>query len=75
MRQARKARRIVDRADLEPDHLGDDRRAVIGDHQHLHAVLQARTGTPWALGCAGAGLQGRRSGAATEQRVAIAERG
>ena len=40
MRQARNARRIVHRADLEPQHLGDDRRAVIGDHQHLHAVLQ-----------------------------------
>ena len=40
MRQARDARRIVHRAHLEPQHLGDDRGAVIGDHQHLHAVGQ-----------------------------------
>ena len=40
MGQARNARRIVHRADLEPQHLGDDRGAVIGDHQHLHAVGQ-----------------------------------
>ena len=40
MRQARNAGRIVHRAHLEPQHLRDDRGAVIGDHQHLHAVLQ-----------------------------------
>jgi hypothetical protein len=35
-----KARRIVDAADLEPDHLRDDGRAAIGDDDHLHAVLE-----------------------------------
>ena len=44
MGQARNAGRIVHRADLEPQHLGDDGRAMIGDHQHLHAVAAARTG-------------------------------
>jgi hypothetical protein len=38
MRHAGNAGRIVDRADLEPQHLRDDRRAMIGDHQHLHAI-------------------------------------
>ena len=40
MRQARNAGRIVHPAHLEPHHLGHHRGAVIGDHQHLHAVLQ-----------------------------------
>ena len=40
MGNARDARRIVHRAHLEPQHLGDDRGAVIRDHQHLHAVGQ-----------------------------------
>ena len=40
MGQARNARRIVHRPHLEPQHLGGDGGAVIGDHQHLHAVLQ-----------------------------------
>ncbi len=42
MRQAGNARRIVDRAYPKPQHLGGDGGAVIGDHQHLHAVLQRK---------------------------------
>ncbi len=34
------ARRLVGGADLVPDHLGHDRRAMIRDHQHLQAVLE-----------------------------------
>jgi hypothetical protein len=40
MRDARLARRIVGRAVLVPDHVGDDRRAVVGDHHDLHAVFK-----------------------------------
>ena len=40
MRQAGNAGRIVHRADLEPQHLGDHGGAMIGDHHHLHAVGQ-----------------------------------
>ena len=38
MREAGFARRLVGRADLVPDHLRDDRRAVIRDHHDLQAV-------------------------------------
>ena len=34
------ARRLVGGADLVPDHLGHDRRAMIGDDQDLQAVLK-----------------------------------
>src|SRR5260221_3728778 len=40
MRGARKTRRIIGSPDMIPDHMGDDRRAMIGDHDELHAVLQ-----------------------------------
>ena len=30
--------RLVGGADAIPDHVGDDGRAVVGDHNHLHAV-------------------------------------
>ena len=32
------APRLVGGADPVPDHVGDDRRAVVGDDHHLHAV-------------------------------------
>ena len=44
MRQSRFARRLVGRADLVPDHLRDDGRAVIGDHDHLQAVAEGEAG-------------------------------
>ncbi len=44
MRDAGLARRLVGRADLVPDHMGDDGGAVIGDHQHVHAVGKRETG-------------------------------
>ncbi len=40
MRKAGLARRLVRRADFVPDHMRHDRRAVIGDHEHVHAVLK-----------------------------------
>ena len=44
MREARFARRLVGGADLVPDHLRDDRRAVIRDHHHLQAVAEGEGG-------------------------------
>ena len=40
MRDARDAGRIVHATDPKPQHLSHNRRTMIGDHQHLHAVLQ-----------------------------------
>ncbi len=44
MRQPRFAGRLVGRADLVPDHLRHDRRAVIGDHHHLQPVVEREAG-------------------------------
>ncbi len=44
MGEAGMARRIVHPADLVPDHLGDDGRAMIGDHHDLHTVGQRELG-------------------------------
>jgi hypothetical protein len=44
MREPGFAWRLVGRADLVPDHLGDDGCAVIGDHHHLQAVLKRERG-------------------------------
>ena len=40
MRDAGFARRLVGAADLVPDHVRDDRRAVVGDDDDLHAVVE-----------------------------------
>ncbi len=40
MRDAGRAGRFVGGADLVPDHLGDDGRAAIRDHDHMEAVFQ-----------------------------------
>ena len=57
------ARRIVVGTDTEPQHLRHHRRAVIGHHQHLHAVLQRE------LECPG-GVVVRRGGNRRGQRAA-----
>ena len=44
MRDAGFALRLVGRADLVPHHVGDDGSAVIGDHHHLHAVVEREGG-------------------------------
>ena len=44
VRQARFARRLVGGADLVPDHLRDDGRAVIGDHEHLQPIVEGEAG-------------------------------
>ena len=36
--------RLVGGADLVPDHVRDDRRAMIGDHHDLHAVGELELG-------------------------------
>ena len=38
MGEAGLARRLVGGADLVPDHVGDDRRAAVRDHDHFEAV-------------------------------------
>ncbi len=38
------AGRLVGRAHLVPDHVGDDRRAVIGNDHHLQAVREREVG-------------------------------
>ena len=40
MRQPRFARRLVGGADFVPDHMGDDRRAVVGDDDDFKPVRQ-----------------------------------
>jgi hypothetical protein len=42
MRGAGTARRLVHGARPVPDHMGDDRRAVVADHHYLHAVIQGK---------------------------------
>ena len=38
------AGRLVGRADLVPDHVRDDRRTVVGDHDQLQAIRQREVG-------------------------------
>ena len=70
MREAREPGRIVHRADLEPQHLRDDRRAVIGDDHDLHAVGQRELGNLW-FGCVSRAEHGRKQ-ATKMPRPAIA---
>ena len=51
MRQAGFARRLVGGADLVPDHVGDDRRAMIGDHHDFKTVASVKSVTS-ARACA-----------------------
>ena len=44
MRKAGFAGRLVGGADLVPDHLGNDRRAVIRDHHDLQAIAEGEGG-------------------------------
>ena len=44
MREPRFAGRLVGGADLVPDHLRDDRRAVIRDHHDLQAIVEREAG-------------------------------
>ncbi len=44
VRDARHALGLVGGADLVPDHVGDDRGAMIGDHHDVHAVRQLELG-------------------------------
>ena len=44
MGDARLAERIVGRAVAVPDHVGDDRRAMVGDDHDLEAVLEGEMG-------------------------------
>ena len=44
MGNARLAARLIGGADLVPQHVGDHRDAVIGDHHHLQAIGQAESG-------------------------------
>ena len=44
MREAGFARRLVGGADFVPDHVGDDRRAMIGDHDDFKPVRQGEIG-------------------------------
>ena len=44
MREAGFARRLVGGADLVPDHVGDDRRAVVGNDDQLEPVRQREVG-------------------------------
>ena len=57
MRQPRLARRFVGGSDPVPDHVGDDRRAVVGDDHDFEAVVQGEIGNG-----AGAGGLGKASG-------------
>src|SRR4051794_41768861 len=65
VRQTGLARRLVGRADLVPDHLRDDWRAVVRYHQDLEAVAQCERGG-WIRRhrglCASAGRGERGSG-------------
>jgi hypothetical protein len=59
VRQARLAGGLVGGADLVPDHFGDDRCAVIGDHHDVQAVAKRKAGG--RIRChGGLGLRGLR---------------
>ena len=62
MRDARLARRIVGRAVAIPDHVGDDRRAVVRDHNHGQAIVQAIIGNAGPSAGAAPGASGVRLG-------------
>ena len=78
MGQARNAGRIVHRAHLEPQHLGDDRGAMIGDHQHLHAVLQRELkslcAACWRVGWRRGRREARRKASAVSESSAAEQR-
>jgi hypothetical protein len=50
VRDARLAARLVGRADVVPDHVGDDRRAHIGDDHDLEPVGEPERGRAEHLG-------------------------
>jgi hypothetical protein len=56
------AERIISRTVAIPDHVGHDRRPMIGDHHHLHAIVEPEVGDGrairMALATGGAGLEG-----------------
>ena len=63
MRDAGFARRLVGAAGLVPDHVRDDRGAVVGDDDDLHAVVEheiADFGVCRTLGRAGKSREGKR---------------
>ena len=63
MREAGLAGRLVGGADLVPDHVGDDRRAPVRDHDHFEAVGQrevADVGLGLGLGSAARAWRWRR---------------
>jgi hypothetical protein len=62
MRQARFARGLVGGADFVPDHVGDDRRAVIGNDNQFQPVRQLEIGDLDVGGiCRGDARENRRS--------------
>ena len=68
-------RRLVGGADLVPDHLGHDRRAMVGDDQHLEAVAKrefddARAGLG-AIHGDGNGHGGEAEGGEDQARTSI----
>ena len=76
MRDAGFARRLVGGADLVPEHVGDDRRAAVGDDHDLEAVGEREVGDVWVSVCRRARpLRARRrnrrrpSGSGGDQRL------
>ena len=43
MGDAGQAWRLIDRTNPVPDHMRDDRRAVIGYHHDLHAIVERKS--------------------------------
>ena len=62
MGEPRLARGLVGRADLVPEHVGDDRRAVIGNDHDLEAVREREMGDLWAAGGRGSSDHRARRG-------------
>ena len=72
MRQPRLARRLVGGADFVPDHVGDDRRAVVGNDDEFQTVRQREVGD---IGGRLVGGEHGRSESRREQRAAAMQSG
>ena len=72
VRQSRFTRRLVGGADLVPDHLRDDGRAVIRDHHDMQAVAEGKLGRALrrhgGLGASAAGWDRERQKGCKKER-------
>ncbi len=70
MRDAGFSGRLVGAADLVPDHMGDDRRAMVGDNHDFHAVVEQELEISFSADAFGGALPATAGPSASRQRGA-----